>query len=368
MLQGAASFQQVATPTKGWAISVLASGPSHSSRNGAAPGRDLRSRGGSAASTCPACPFSMALSRSAGVASGIGEPEHVRQGGQPARSPGPRRRPCADPAAFEAFLAPARRRPQVWRLLLGRVLMAAVALLWIAGDASAGFAALAGPDRARGGHAPACCRRDTPAGTLLLSEHVLRHGPRAGARGAAPARARAGDASSVRAARAARHFGRRSRRWRALYGLSRAPVVRWARPRAEPRRRPLAAAPAAVAARRPRADRGGGDDLSRLPAAAARRAAASRASSGSRSCRRCSSERSIIDPATMGRPPGSSSARQPSSASPPPTSPAVTGTLGAAWGAALRQQRPRHPLRGHQGVDHRAGALRHARTAPTRRA
>ncbi len=76
-----------------------------------------------------------------------------------------------EPAAFDAFVAPARRRPQVWRLCLGCVLMAAVALLWVAATFG-GIVLAAGPDRAaallRGMLSP-----ETPTGTLLLLSTFL---------------------------------------------------------------------------------------------------------------------------------------------------------------------------------------------------
>lgn len=126
-----------------------------------------------------------------------------------------------DPAAFEAFLAPARRRPQVWRLLLGCVLMAAVALLWIAGTFG-GIAALAGP-----GRAAEVMRRmlppDTPAGTLLLLSTFfgMALAPVLAARllhGRGPA------TLFGPPARVARHFGAAFATVAALYGLS---VLLW---------------------------------------------------------------------------------------------------------------------------------------------
>ena len=52
MLQGAASFQQVATPTSGWCDLLAGSDPWHRDRTGAARARAPPSRDGSAVSTC----------------------------------------------------------------------------------------------------------------------------------------------------------------------------------------------------------------------------------------------------------------------------------------------------------------------------
>ncbi len=68
--------------------------------------------------------------------------------------------------AFDAFVAPARRRPQIWRLLLGCLLMAVIVLTWVAGLFGA-IAAVAGAEAAAD-----LMRRmlaaDAPTGTLLL--------------------------------------------------------------------------------------------------------------------------------------------------------------------------------------------------------
>lgn len=69
-------------------------------------------------------------------------------------------------AAFDAFVAPARHRPQLWRLLLGCVLMTAVALLWI-GATFGALAAIGGGERA-GELLSEILTPDGPAGALLL--------------------------------------------------------------------------------------------------------------------------------------------------------------------------------------------------------
>lgn len=70
------------------------------------------------------------------------------------------------PRAFDAFVAPARERPQIWRLVLGCIVLVLVALLWIVGS----FAAIwlrADADTAMETVA-ALVQPDTPAATMLL--------------------------------------------------------------------------------------------------------------------------------------------------------------------------------------------------------
>ena len=70
------------------------------------------------------------------------------------------------PRAFDAFVAPARARPQIWRLVLGCVVLVLVTALWMMGS----FAAIwlgTDADTAMGTMA-AMVQPATPRATLLL--------------------------------------------------------------------------------------------------------------------------------------------------------------------------------------------------------
>lgn len=72
----------------------------------------------------------------------------------------------AFPAPFEDFVAPARRRPQIWRLIAGCVILGLVYALWVAATALAAVVAT-GPETAMTALAGMIEAR-TPAATLLL--------------------------------------------------------------------------------------------------------------------------------------------------------------------------------------------------------
>ncbi len=79
--------------------------------------------------------------------------------------------PSRYPAAFEGFVAPARARPQVWRLLAGLCLAGLGYALWSAGAVALYWGAL-GPERPES-WASALPDAETPAGAFVMLSTVL---------------------------------------------------------------------------------------------------------------------------------------------------------------------------------------------------
>ena len=195
-------------------------------------------------------------------------------------------------AAFDAYVAPARRRPALWRLGLGTTLVAA---FWLAAVlvAFVPVVALRGPEVGarwldRVGHG------SDPVGALILLSTFA--GPLAGALLASrpAARTRPAGASRPPATRRARLRPHRVDRGRGLRALPRRLVARLRLgSRAAAGR--LDRDPAARAGAARRADRRGGGRVPRLSPGTARRALPAPPRSGS-CCRACCSARSTGTP------------------------------------------------------------------------